>query len=135
VDDYGASLSVQIFPAYEDDAPGDWLEQVAALYGSLQAAGSPVELVADPADGARGHGTKGLTEVAEIVLSSVPAIRAANQVLVTWLGRDRQRTITATVRRGSKQTTVTISGDPVSNQSFEQVACVMLAAEGRNDNG
>jgi hypothetical protein len=134
VDDGDTELRIRIIPGFAGDPPGDWSDQVAALYDALATNGSPVRLVPGPAGATDVQGIKGLTEIAEIVLASAAAIRAANQVFSTWLSRDRRREIRVEIPTSAGTKAVTATIGPSDNRTFGEVARLALPAlEGGED--
>lgn len=122
----GGQLEVAVVPRNEQYHPDDdrWRDQVTALYRDLNAHVDTVH---------REHpvaGAKGTVDEVIIALGSAGVFTAAVECLRAWLQRDKSRRLDLRWDEDGVEHFVTVSGDGVDVDSFQELARAAAARVG-----
>jgi hypothetical protein len=66
------------------------------------------------------HGTKGAIVDLVVSLSGPSSLAALTRIIRLWLDRDRQRSMTISVRKDGKETTIKVDGSPISTENLAE---------------
>lgn len=66
------------------------------------------------------HGTKGAIVDLVVSLSGPSSLAALTRIIHLWLHRDRQRSMTISVRKDGKETTIKVDGSPISAENLAE---------------
>ena len=114
-------LGLEASSARFDAGDDRWLDQVSALVGDLRREVGDVSVAREPILGAKGA-------VGSIVLSlaSAGSLTALVELLKSWLGRDRSRSLKATWSLDGKLQEVELSGNRVDDTAFDDLVQAVI---------
>jgi hypothetical protein len=120
----GAGQQVRLELSGTTEIDDRWLDQVGLLVADLSRDVGHVRAERTPE-----VGSKGLVVAIILALGSAGAFTAMVNILRTWLGRDRARSVTMTWEEGGRKRQVTVQADSIDNTTLRDLA---LAAARRS---
>jgi len=103
-----------------------WREQVSLLLRDLQREVGGVTRRQEPV-----AGTKGGAEVVIMALGSAGAFTATLEMVRSWLGRDRSRTLDISYTIDDRTETVSIAGDAIDKEAMAKITDAVAARLGQ----
>lgn len=119
-----SSVELRLAPTSDrfDLTDDRWLDQVAALLADLREHVGDVDLRRAAVPGA-----KGALDTIVLPLASAGAFTAAVEVLKSWLGRDRSRSVKVTWSDDGELQQLELGGTKVDDEAFQAVIRSMVA--------